>query len=313
MPNHTSYLIISILVTAFIGATLTFYTTEQQYNPNVIEADILLSRMIPDHDDYWWDTLPEEGRKAIWKCTLDLLERWGPAYVNSTQDPPPDEEIRVAGQVIKIWGCPDAFISVKLGGGPDSIDEFREFIRRRITVLKILAADAPDHKLGAWVSPIKPLTSEEFDALISKHGLEVISTNFRYIRKDTGERVATGGGFGLLQPPEHRLKGIQEDLLPPGVEIDYRIVDFSVYSTAQSLLNLQNDPLILIVDVGPLDVLYQYARRGAYIFWSSPWRYSGPSILVAALVYNVDTYELREYVEGLLAGIEYIDWGTGAP
>jgi hypothetical protein len=90
--------------------------------------------------------------------------------------------------------------------------------------------------------------------------------------------------------------------LPPGVKLEYRIVAFGVASTVESLLKLQNDPMILLVDVGPLDILYHYVQQGALVFLIGPERYMGDHLLTYARLANIDPYELKEYANKLLNG-----------
>jgi len=267
-------------------------------------VSLLVRRLIPEDIDF--TELPEEDIEAITSCMIELAERWtGAGYANTTKDPAPDEVIYVSGERISIWGCPGKLIIYKFGGGPEKPDEFREFVRRRIYLLKALAEGVPEYKIKirAWVSPVKPLTDRELEELVARYGLELITTTFKYTRSDTGEYVATGGGVGpWLTPPEHRLKALQEELLPPGVKLEYRIVAFGVASTVESLLKLQNDPMILLVDVGPLDILYHYVQQGALVFLIGPERRMGDHLLTYARLANIDPYELKEYANKLLNG-----------
>ncbi|MEN2974806.1 MAG: hypothetical protein ABDH32_04415 [Candidatus Caldarchaeales archaeon] len=300
MFKHPSFYIVSILIltAVFLGVTFSSHVIIQQDALNSIKANVLIGKLI-SHENFaeYFDKLPENDKAAIMNCINDLSKKWETAGYTSTYDPPPDEIIYKSGERISIWGCPDTFIMFKVGGHPETLNDFKDFIKRRITLLKILATEVPDYKIETWVSPVKPLTLQEYESLVSQYKLEIISTTFKYIRKDTGELVASGGRLGpWLRPPEHRLETIKEELLPPGVEIDYRIVAFAVSSTTSSLINLQKDPLILIVDIGPLDVLYRYANSGAYIVMRSPKYYGGDHLLTAALLIGFDPYELKEYV-----------------
>ncbi len=267
-----------------------------------LDVSLLVRRLIPADTDL--TELSEEDIEAITSCAREMMERWnGVGYYNTTKDPAPDEVIYVSGERISIWGCPGKLIIYKFGGGPEKPDEFREFVRRRIYLLKALAEGVPEYKIKAWVSPVKPLTDRELEELVARYGLELITTTFKYTRSDTGEYVATGGGVGpWLTPPEHRLKALQEELLPPGVKLEYRIVAFGVASAVESLLKLQNDPMILLVDVGPLDILYHYVQQGALVFLIGPERRMGDHLLTYARLANIDPYELKEYANKLLNG-----------
>jgi hypothetical protein len=159
-------------------------------------VSLLVRRLIPEDIDF--TELPEEDIEAITSCAREMMERWnGAGYANTTKDPAPDEVIYVSGERISIWGCPGKLIIYKLGGGPKKPDEFREFVRRRIYLLKALAEGMPEYKIRAWVSPVKPLTDRELEELVARYGLELITTTFKYTRSDAGEYVATGGGLGL--------------------------------------------------------------------------------------------------------------------
>ncbi len=303
------WLVVPVVLTAVLtGVLAASQLMQARTNPPNIDVNILIDRLIPE--DFDFTKLSKEDEEAIISCVREQNEKWDAAgYANTTIDPPPDEILLLPGEYIKIWGCPDRLITYQtfIQSPPVTSDELRDFIRRRIFLLKAFAEGAPDYRIDAWVSPVKPLTEKEYDELVSRHGLEIVTTTFKYMRKDTGEVVATGGGFGFLtSPPEHRLKTLQEELLPPGVELEYRITSFSVSTTAEALLKLQKDPLILIVDFGPLDIIYQYAKQGAVVYFFGPRRLHGAyHVLTAALSSNIDQselYRLKEYANILLNG-----------
>jgi hypothetical protein len=179
-----------------LGLVIASELTQTRGVSTPLDVSLLVRRLIPADIDL--TELSEEDIEAITSCMREMVERWrGAGYANTTKDPAPDEVIYVSGEHIRIWGCPGKLIIYKLGGGQEKPDEFREFVRRRIYLLRALAEGVPEYKIGAWVSPVKPLTDRELEELVARYGLELITTTFKYTRSDTGEYVATGGGLGL--------------------------------------------------------------------------------------------------------------------
>ncbi len=189
-------IVLAAVLIGLLGLVIAPELTRTREVSTPLDASLLVRRLIPEDIDF--TKLPEEDIEAITSCAWELAERWTRAgYANTTKDPPPDEVIYVSGERISIWGCPGKLIIYKFGGGPEKPDEFREFVRRRIYLLKALAEGVPEYKIKAWVSPVKPLTDRELEELVARYGLELITTTSKYTRSDTGEYVATGGGLGL--------------------------------------------------------------------------------------------------------------------
>ncbi|MEM2237514.1 MAG: hypothetical protein QXR26_02025 [Candidatus Caldarchaeum sp.] len=162
----------------------------QQNRAEPIDVKILVDRLLRRPDDI--GVLLADARSKIMACMTRLAQRWA-AMGYSTEGPPPDETIRMPGELIQVWGCPDAFITIKYGSiQPMTKADLVDLFMRRVTLLRLMVEAAPDYTTEAIITPVKPLTPMEFEGLVSSLGLKVTWTGYDLVRLDTGESVAGG-------------------------------------------------------------------------------------------------------------------------
>ncbi|MEN2974854.1 MAG: hypothetical protein ABDH32_04660 [Candidatus Caldarchaeales archaeon] len=281
---------IPLLSLIFMSTIFIFMQNTLVMEESAVDLELLLnSTFDPSHKRYQnYSTLEEYAQvtgdvkaASIAECIRELAVRWRDVR---TSDPPPDEVIELSGEKILVWGCRGKFIYLDAYTTVRSEAEASAYISRRIKLLKYLASAYPDHVLDAVVSPIKPLTLEDYAKLI-RDGINVTWTKYQLVKLKTGEYVG-GGVFSFPTSIEDHIKRHHGNV--SGLSI--QILDFKVKASISKLMKLQENPLVLLVDVGPLDVVYKYVKEGAMVYIKRPFGgYLTEQIIAYGLTINKES------------------------
>ena len=175
----------------------------------------------------------------------------------------------------KTWMAYVKFRWCPLPDSHERVEEYRKeiemYAKRRLETLEWLYRKEPGMKIYANIHLIRPVEAEEYMELVRKYNLTVIAIKDAYFDKN-GEFLVGGVGPGNIS---EALRIALSSLMRHGViksvdEIRILISGFIVYENVSKLYKLQEDPLVYLVDVGPMDVIMRYKAMGYVVVGSGP-------------------------------------------
>ncbi len=198
------------------------------------------------------------------------------------------EIVKLPWEIITVRGIPGIAVEIESSPVFRTVEDVRAYANNRSALLKLIAEKKGDMVVEAIIQPIKPLTVEEYLQLVTKYNVTVLAFGHWSYPDGGGRIVIHPEDLGDPLPEEvftwcesikESLRRLHGDTYR-GVPIDqfvciYRISGITVRAKLKELIKVNEDPLVLTVDLGPLLVAEQYRDIVEHLFmkWEYIWHY----------------------------------------